>query len=56
MDALFDFSLQSKYFSIVKERLFEKASEHLAHQQQKVAATPEAFFAQHSVVKKNAFK
>jgi hypothetical protein len=41
---------------IFKERLFEKASELPRHQQQKVAAVLEAFIAQHSLEKKNAFK
>jgi len=38
------------------KRLFEKASELPRHQQQKVAAVLEAFIAQHSIEKKNAFK
>ncbi len=38
------------------KQLFEKASELPRHQQQKVAAVLEAFIAQHSLEKKNAFK
>jgi len=38
------------------KQLFEKASELPHHQQQKVAAVLEAFIAQHSLEKKNAFK
>ena len=38
------------------KQLFEKASELPRHQQQKVAAVLEAFIAQHSIEKKNAFE
>jgi hypothetical protein len=52
----FDFQLEVLRLTGKMKQLFEKASELPRHQQQKVAAVLEAFIAQHSIEKKNAFK